>query len=47
MMSSVSLRNDTLIEIATFLIRRWSGNDQITVEFSTKKLTRLELRKIE
>ena len=36
-MSSVSLRNDTLIEIATFLIRRWSGNDQITVEFSTKK----------
>ena len=36
-MSSVSLRNDTLIEIATFLIRRWSENDQITVEFSKKK----------
>jgi len=36
-MSSVSLRNDTLIEISTFLVRRWSENDQITVEFSTKK----------
>ena len=46
-MSSVSLRNDTLIEIATFLIRRWSENDQITVEFSKKKLMRQELKKIE
>ena len=36
-MSSYSLRNDTLIEIATFLVRRWSENDEITVEFSNKK----------
>ena len=44
MMSSVSLRNDTLIEIATFLIRRWSGNDQITVEFSTKKTNETRIK---
>ena len=43
-MSSVSLRNDTLIEIATFLIRRWSGNDQITVEFSTKKTNETRIK---
>ena len=47
-MSSVSLRNDTLIEIATFLVRRWSENDQIIVEFSTRKTneTRLKEHKI-
>jgi len=39
-MSSLSLRNDTLIEIATFLVRRWSENDQITVELSNKKTKR-------
>ena len=44
MMSSVSLRNDTLIEISTFLIRRWSGNDQITVEFSTKKTNETRIK---
>ena len=36
-MSSVALRNDTLIEISTFLIRRWSENDKIIVTMSPKK----------
>ena len=43
-MSSVSLRNDILIEIATFLVRRWSGNDQITVEFSKKKTNETRIK---
>ena len=37
-MSSVALRNDTLIEISTFLIRRWSENDKIIVTMSPKKV---------
>src|SRR3989304_5914905 len=42
-MQSLSLRNDTLIEIATFWVRRWSEDDKITVELSPRKeiLTRL------
>jgi len=42
-MQSLSLRYDTLIEIATFLVRRWSEDDKITVELSSRKeiLTRL------
>ena len=43
-MSSVSLRNDTLIEIATFLVRRWSKNDQISVELSTKKTNETRIK---
>ena len=39
-MSSVALRNDTLIEISTFLIRRWSENDKIIVTMSPKKSQR-------
>ena len=35
---SLQLRNDTLVEIATFLVRRWSDNDKIVVEFSQKKV---------
>jgi len=42
-MQALSLRNDTLIEIATFLVRRWSGNDKITVEFSDKTETKTRL----
>ena len=47
-MSSISLRNDTLIEIATFLVRRWSGNENITVSLSTKKTneTRIKENKV-
>jgi len=35
-MQPFRLRNDTLLEIATFLSRRWSGMEDITVEFSEK-----------
>lgn len=38
-MQSLSLRYDTLIEIATFLVRRWSEDDKVTIEFSPKKET--------
>jgi len=41
---SLQLRNDTLIEIATFLVRRWSENDKITVEFSQKKINETRLK---
>ena len=43
-MSSISLRNDTLIEIATFLVRRWSGNENITVVLSTKKTNETRIK---
>jgi len=36
-MQSLSLRYDTLIELATFLVRRWSEDDKITVELSPRK----------
>jgi len=36
-MQSLQLRNDTLVEIATFLARRWSERDRIVVDFSDKK----------
>ena len=47
-MSSVALRNDTLIEISTFLIRRWSENDKIVVTMSPKKVneTRMKENKV-
>ncbi|MBA4461075.1 MAG: VWA domain-containing protein [Nitrosopumilaceae archaeon] len=42
-MQSLELRNETLVEIATFLVRRWSENDDIIVEFSDKIETRTRL----
>ena len=30
------IRNEALIEIGTFLARRWSGNEKVTIEFSEK-----------
>ena len=47
-MQTLRLRSDTLIEIATFLVRRWSGNDQITITFSNRKenLTRLHEKRV-
>lgn len=42
-MQSLELRNETLVEIATFLVRRWSENDKITVEFSDKIETKTRL----
>lgn len=43
-MQTLSLRHDTLIEIATFLVRRWSGNENVTVEFSDKTETKTRLK---
>ena len=43
-MSSVSLGNDTLIEIATFLLRLWSENDLISVDLSTKKTNETRIK---
>ena len=47
-MASVALRNDTLIEIATFLVRRWSENDKIVVSTSKNKVneTRIKENKV-
>ena len=42
-MQSLKLRNETLVEIATFLIRRWSGRENIIVEFSDKIETKTRL----
>ena len=36
-MQSLPLRSDTLIEIATFLVRRWSEKENVTIEFSKKR----------
>ena len=43
-MQSLQIRPDTLIEIATFLVRRWSGKENLTVEFSEKTETRTRIR---
>ena len=42
-MQSIELRNETLLEIATFLVRRWSENEKIVVEFSDKIETKTRL----
>lgn len=42
-MQSLTFRSDTLIDIATFLVRRWSEKDDVTVEFSGKSETRTRL----
>ena len=42
-MQALSLRNDTLIDIATFLVRRWSGKENVTIEISNKTETRTRL----
>lgn len=43
-MQSLHLRNDTLVEIATFLARRWSENNKVIVEFSDKKENQTKLK---
>ena len=43
-MQSLQLRNETLVEIATFLVRRWSEKENIIVEFSDKIETRTRLK---
>jgi hypothetical protein len=43
-MQSLQLRNESLVEIATFLVRRWSESEKIIVEFSNKMETKTRLR---
>lgn len=42
-MQSLHLRNDTLLEIATFLVRRWSGKESILVNISDLKEVQTKL----
>ena len=43
-MQSLQLRNESLVEIATFLIRRWAEREDIIVEFSDKINTKTRLK---
>ena len=43
-MQSLQLQNESLVEIATFLVRRWSERENITVEFSDKMETKTRLK---
>ena len=43
-MQSIQLQNDTLIDIATFLVRRWSGKENVTIEFSKIKQNETRLK---
>ena len=43
-MQSLQLQNDTLIDIATFLVRRWSGKENVTIEFSKIKQNETRLK---
>jgi hypothetical protein len=43
-MQSIRLQNDSLVEIATFLVRRWSKKDNIVVEISDKVETKTRLK---
>ncbi|PJC50649.1 MAG: hypothetical protein CO032_03735 [Nitrosopumilales archaeon CG_4_9_14_0_2_um_filter_34_16] len=47
-MQAIQLQNDSIIEIATFLIRRWSEKENITIEISDKveTITRLKENKV-
>ena len=42
-MQSIQLQNDSLVEIATFLVRRWSETDKMIVEISDKVETKTRL----
>ncbi len=43
-MQALQLRNDTLIEIGTFLVRRWSNKENVTIEFSDNSETKTRIR---
>ena len=44
MMQAIQLQNESLVEIATFLVRRWSEKDKIIVEISEKAETKTRLK---
>ena len=43
-MQAIQLKNDSLVEIATFLVRRWSEKDNIVIEISNKVETKTRLK---
>ena len=43
-MQSSRLRNDALLEIATFIVRRWSGKEKVTVSITDQKEIQSNLR---
>ncbi|MFQ5476581.1 MAG: VWA domain-containing protein [Nitrosopumilus sp.] len=43
-MQTIQLQNESLVEIATFLVRRWSEKDETIVEISDKVETRTRLK---
>ena len=43
-MQSIQLQNDSLLEISTFLIRRWSEVDNVIIEISNKIETKTRLK---
>jgi len=47
-MQVIQLQNESVVEIATFLVRRWSEEDKMIVEISDKMetITRLNEKKI-
>ena len=47
-MQSIQLQNDSLAEISTFLIRRWSEKEDAVIEISNniETKTRLKERKV-
>ncbi len=44
-MQSLQLQNDILIDIATFLVRRLSGKENVTVEFSKTRQNETRLKR--
>ena len=43
-MQSIQIQNESIIEIATFLVRRWSENKKMIVEISDKAETKTRLK---
>ncbi len=43
-MQAIQLQNESLVEIATFLVRRWSEKDTVIVEISDKVETKTRLK---
>ena len=43
-MQAIQLQNDSLVEIATFLVRRWSEKENIIIEISDKAETETRLK---
>lgn len=44
MIQSLQLRNDTLLEIGTFLVRRWSGREEVTLSIKDQKEIQTKLK---